>query len=175
MNNSNENVGTSQTVPLVDIQFDFKAPGTASEQVIVLVGDLADRLTDEQLAEITGSAKEGKLVASVEGSRRVLIVGDLHTSRHLARELALAHLACDVMVVDALAIRPDDKIAGAELLELCVKTMPVMVSEFPDVEEGKSRRNRPWESPYGYHGGKQQKFRQPQRNIKQMMRRRGGR
>jgi hypothetical protein len=172
MHNQNAGEGSAQAAP----QADDQAPvADAQGPILSLQGEGSDPLTSEELAHIAQQVKDGGAVETTIRGQRVLIVGDCHNHR-----LSMAHLAL-LAEADALLVRPDQHLVALDRVALDeqvlrLKAPEIVVAEFDagDERKGKGKRRREWESPYGSPAFKQHN-RPPQHNIKQMLRRRGGR
>ncbi len=169
MQNQNETGEGPQAIP--DAGSDKPADLHPSD--IAVCGDDSGKFTEEEMAQIAELAKAGGAREATIRGHRVIIVADMHHPALHLRLSALAHLAA----ADLLVVRDDERIVAPalELPQLTMKMIePVIVEDFPDDRRGKGKRRKAWESPHDFHGQKQ-KARQPQRNIRQMMRRPGGR
>jgi hypothetical protein len=151
------------------------APAAAHSQE-ACVGDGSDSLalplTAEEVAQLTAAATSDDVTETNIRGHRVLIVGGMHHRGMMAAAL-LSRLAEE----GALVVRSDEKLVGLErpeLADICLRAAEPLVLDIA-YEERKGNRRKDWQSPYGNVNGYQHKGRQPQRNIKQMLRRRGGR
>jgi hypothetical protein len=181
MHNQTESPGSAQALP----QADDQAPVADGHGLVVsLLGDNSEQLTTEELAQITRHMKDGGVAETTIRGQRVLIVGvgvGMDSVRHLAMA-AMARLADAgpllVMANEPLATLDDHRLALEELV-LRVKAPEIQIVADYDGDErrskGKGKRRKPWESPYGNFGGKNNKGGQVHRNIKHMLPRRGGR
>jgi hypothetical protein len=150
-------------------------PAGVGQKEVVIVGDNLGPFTEAELAQVASLVDEDGVAETTLRGHRVLIVGGLGHSHHLAMA-ALARLAD----AGALIVASDDRIVAPELdLAALVHKIrepePVIVAEYYDEKRGKGKRRRPWESPYGNHGGNFKQQQKRQQNIKAMTRRRGGR
>jgi hypothetical protein len=142
--------------------------------------------TSEELAQIAEFLAADKDGVTTVGGHRVLIVVDYgNHSPALASLLQLAEIGSIVVLPDIHVGGPREELLhlDEQMLRLDEQVLrlkapePLVVAEYFDGDpygksKGKGKRRRDWESPYGKPGGQHQ---QPQRNIKQMLRRRNGR